>query len=414
MSRLTLRYGESEVSINIPSENLLQIVEPNELPGVKDEVAEITRALTNPINSKRISELGHGGQKVAIIVSDITRPTPSHKLLPPLLRELNDCGIPDGDITIVFATGLHRRLIESEMGQQVGLDVYHRVKCINHDVDDCTHIGTTGRGTKVNVLRAVVNADVVVCVGTIELHYFAGYSGGAKSILPGVSSKETIEMNHRLMFLPGASSGKVDSPVRADIEEAGAMLGIDFILNVVLNAKKEIVKAFAGHMIDAHRAGVAYVDEMYKVPVKDKADIVITSSGGAPKDLNMYQAYKALDNATHAITEGGSIILVAECAEGLGNDVFERWVGEAKSPGDVIRRIEQKFVLGGHMAAQIAKIAEKHDIYLVSAMTEELTKKAFFTPVKDAQDALARAMEKHGKDARVIVMPYGNSTLPVA
>ncbi len=413
MSRLTLRYGRSEVGVNIPRENLLQIVEPNELLGAKDEIAEIGEALTNPINSKRLSELVRDGQKVVIAVSDITRPTPSHKLLPPLLQELNDGGIPDEDITIVFATGLHRGLTEGEMKQQVGLDVHNRVKCTNHDVDDCTYIGTTGRGAKVSVLRAVVNADIVVCVGTIELHYFAGYSGGAKSILPGVSSGETIEMNHKLMLLPGASSGKVDSPVRADMEEAGAMLGVDFILNVVLNAKKEIVKAFAGDMIGAHRAGVVYVDKMYKVPVKGKADIAIASSGGAPKDLNMYQAYKALDNATHAITEKGSIILVAECAEGLGNETFERWVNEAKSPGDVIRRIKQRFVLGGHMAAQIARIVEKHDIYLVSAMPEELAKKTFFIPAKDAQDALTRAMEKHGKDVKVIVMPYGNSTLPI-
>ncbi|MDI6888426.1 MAG: nickel-dependent lactate racemase [Methanocellales archaeon] len=414
MSRLMLGYGKSEVSVNVPSENLLQIVKPNELPGAKDEAVEIKRALMNPINSKRLSELVHDGQKVAIVVSDITRPTPSHKLLLPLLQELNDGNIPDEDITIVFATGLHRRLTEKEMEQQVGLDVHNRVKCINHDVDDCTYIGTTKRGTRVNVLRVVANADVVICVGTIELHYFAGYSGGAKSILPGVSSRETIEMNHKLMLLPGASSGKVDSPVRVDMEEAGAALGVTFILNVVLNTKKEIVKAFAGDMIGAHRAGVAYVDKMYKVPIKDKADIAIASSGGAPKDLDVYQAYKALDNATHAITEKGSIILIAECAEGLGNEVFERWVEKAKSPRDVIRRIKQRFALGGHMAAQIARIAEKRDIYLVSAMPGELAKKAFFTPVKDAQDALVRAMEKHGKDAKVIVIPYGNSTLPGA
>lgn len=413
MSRLTLGYGKSEVGVDISRENLLQIVEPKELPGVRDETAEIRRALTNPINSKRFSELVHNGQDAVMLVSDITRPTPSHKLLPPLLQELNDGGIPDEDITIVFATGLHRKLTKEEMEQQVGLDVYEGAKCINHNVDDCTYIGTTKRGTRVNVLRAVVNADVVVCVGTIELHYFAGYSGGAKSILPGVSSGETIEMNHKLMLLPGASSGKVDSPVRADMEEAGAMLGVDFILNVVLNAKKEIVKAFAGDVIGAHRAGVVYVDKMYKVPVKGKADIAITSSGGTPKDLNMYQAYKALDNATHAITEKGSIILVAECAEGLGNEVFERWVEEAKSPGDVIGRIKQRFVLGGHMAAQIARIAERHDIYLVSAMPEELARKTFFIPVKDVQDAFTRAMEKHGKDVKIIVMPYGNSTLPI-
>ncbi|MDI6902906.1 MAG: nickel-dependent lactate racemase [Methanocellales archaeon] len=405
--RLALKYGKKEIDVTVPANS--QIVKPNELPG-QDEEAEIKRALMHPINSKKLSELVHPHEKVAIAVSDITRSTPSSKLLPPLLEELNKGGISNEDVTIVFATGLHRKLTEEERRLLVG-DVYDQIKCINHDVDDCVYLGTTRRGTKVSILRDVVDADIVVCVGNIELHYFAGYSGGAKSILPGVSSRETIEMNHKLMLLPTTRAGCVDSPVREDMEEAGTMLGVDFILNVVLNAKREIVRVVAGHPIHAHRTGVTYVDKMYKIPIKERADIVITSAGGAPKDLNIYQAYKALDNAKHASAEGGSIILVAECPEGLGNDVLEQWISEAKRPRDVIERLERNFELGGHMAAAIARIAEKHDIYIISEMPAHLAEKAFFIPVRDVGAALEEVMKKHG-EAKILVMPYGNSTLP--
>ena len=404
---LALKYGKKEIYSTVPANS--QIVKPNELPGQYEEV-EIKRALINPIGSKKLSELVHPHEKTVIIVSDITRPTPSSKLLPPLLKELNIGGVSSEDVLIVFATGLHRKLSEEEKRLLIG-DVYHQIKCINHDVDDCVYIGTTESGTRVSILRDVVDADVVICVGNIELHYFAGYSGGAKSVLPGVSSRETITMNHKLMLLPNVASGCVDGPVRKDMEDAGAILGIDFILNVVLNAKREIVRAVAGHPIHAHRVGIDHVNKLYKIPLKERADIVITSAGGAPKDITLYQAYKALDNAKHAVVEGGSIILVAECPEGLGNDVLESWVSEAKSTRDVIKRLERNFELGGHMAAAIARIAEKHDIYIVSDMPAPLAKKAFFIPVRDVEMALEEAMKKQG-DSKIIVMPYGNSTLP--
>ncbi|NYT00203.1 MAG: nickel-dependent lactate racemase [Methanocellales archaeon] len=404
---LALNYGKKEIYSNVPANS--QIVQPSEIPGQYEE-AEIKRALINPIGSKKLSELVHPHEKTVVIVSDITRPTPSSKLLPPLLEELDVGGVSSEDVLIVFATGLHRKISEEEKRLLIG-DIYYQVKCINHDVDDCVYIGTTKSGTRVSILRSVVDAEVVVCVGTIDLHYFAGYSGGAKSILPGVSSRDTIRMNHKLMLLPNVASGCVAGPVRRDMEDAGAILGIDFILNVVLNAEREIVRAVAGHPIHAHRVGINHVNELYKIPIKERADIVITSAGGAPKDINMYQAYKALDNAKHAVVEGGSIILVAECPEGLGNDVFESWINEAKSTRDVISRLEGNFELGGHMAAAIARIAEKHDIYLVSEMPDKLAKKAFFIPVRDVGLALEEAMKKQA-DSKIIVMPYGNSTLP--
>lgn len=407
-----LKYGKEYVDLAIPEKNLLGIVEPNELPRVEDETVEIIRALENPINSKRLSEITHPGSKTIIIASDITRPSPSSKLIPPLLDELHKGGVSNDDITVVFALGIHRSHTEEEQRMLVGDEIYDAVRCIDHDPSNCIQVGATKTGKPVEVFKPVAEADIVVCTGNIEFHYFAGYSGGAKAVMPGVSTREAILSNHMMMTLPEASAGRLDSPVRQEMDEAGEILGIDFILNVVLNSKKEIVHAVAGHPIDAYKAGTPWVDKMYKVPVK-AADIVITCAGGAPKDINLYQAQKALENAKYAVKDGGSIILVAECCEGFGEDMFERWIEDASTSTELIKRIESNFELGGHKAAAIALVMQKADVYLISAMPEEHAKKAFFIPRKSVQDALDDAMNKHGDDATVLVMPYGGSTLPV-
>lgn len=410
MTRVRLRYGKGSIEVDIPEKNLMGIIEPKELPRAVDEIKEINEAIKNPINSKKISEIVKNKEKVVIIVSDITRPTPSSKILPPLLNELYSCGIKNKDVTIVFALGIHRAHTEKERKNLVGEEIYRKIRCIDHDPENCINIGKTSYGTNVDIFKPVAEADVVICTGNVEFHYFAGYSGGSKAVMPGVSSKRAIQENHRMMVLPKAEAGRLDSPVRLDIDEAGEILGVDFALNVVLNEKKEIVKAFAGNPTDVYKAGAKYVDMMYKVPV-DPADIVITCAGGSPKDINLYQAQKALDNAKNAVKDGGAIILVAECSEGFGESTFEEWIREAKDPEDLIKRLEENFVLGGHKAAAIALVMRKAECYLVSNMPEDLAKEAFFIPKGDLQEALEEALRKQ-EDAKVLVMPYGGSTLP--
>mgnify|MGYP000954768987 FL=1 len=280
-------------------------------------------------------------------------------------------------------------------------------------MDDCVHIGLTARGTPVDIVRTVAAADRRICLGNIEYHYFAGYSGGAKAIMPGCSTREAIQHNHSHMTEDSACAGKIhDNPVREDIEEAAKMVGVDFILNVVLDENKQIIHAVAGDVTEAHREGCAFVDRLYATGIQRRADIVVVSQGGAPKDINLYQTQKALDNAKHAVRDGGVIILVGACQEGLGERVFEKWMTSAATPGDMIERIRTDFQLGGHKAAAIAMVLKRADIYLVSRMEADFVKSIHLEPFATAQAALDRATERLGPNASVIVMPYGGSTLP--
>ena len=336
-----LGYGKGTVWVNVDETSLMGVLEPAST-GVSgfSEGQEIERALSNPVNSPRLENMVKPGEKIAVITSDITRPCPSYKVLPPLMEELGRAGVRDDDITIVFALGSHRKHTEEEMKKLVGENIFSRYSCIDLDVDDCVSVGVTKRGTPVDVFRPVVEADRRICVGNIEYHYFAGYSGGAKAILPGVCTKEAIQANHRMMVRDDAVTGTLDTnPLRCDIDEVGDLISIDFILNVVLDPHKKILKAVAGHYIDAHREGCHFLDSLYKIRIEKAADIVIVSPGGFPKDINMYQAQKALDNARHAVREGGVIIWVASCIEGFGSAVFEKWIRGADSPDQIIEDI---------------------------------------------------------------------------
>jgi lactate racemase len=409
--QLLMAFGNTSMELEIPERNISSLILPSE-PGKKEEASIlIKKALENPIKSKKLSEIANSDSKVVIIVSDVTRPTPTAKILPLLLEELYEGGVRDENISIVFALGLHRQQTEEESKKLVGKAIYEKIRCIQHDIHRCKRIGVTSRGTPLEVLEDVTDADIVIGTGSVEFHYYAGYSGGAKSILPGISSRETIITNHKMMIDENAVSGRVDGAVRQDMEEAAKIFGLDFILNVVLNSRKEIVAAVAGDFIEAHRKGTEIVDSMYKVPV-EPADAVIVSCGGFPKDVNLFQANKALDNATQAVKEGGFIILVAECAEGIGNQVYECWNKECKSPDDAIERFKQCFEFGGHKSAIVARIAKKFKLYLVSKLSEEQARSAFFIPVSNLNETLsALLLEK--PDAKIHLMPHGGQTLPV-
>ena len=331
---IPLAFGSGISELSVPEKNVSSIILPSESTIKEEGASLIKKALENPIKSTRLSEIVNPDSRVAIIVSDVTRPTPTAKILPPLLDELYLGGAKNENITIVFALGLHRLQTEEECRQLVGEEIFENIRCIQHDRKRCRLIGETSFGTPVEVFEEVLDSDLVVSTGTLEFHYYAGYGGGGKSILPGVSSEKSILSFHSFyskLFEGSPLSGKAGSPARQNIEEAARIAGLDFILNVVINSKKEIVAAVAGDFIEAHRKGAEYVDAMYKVPV-EPADAVIVSCGGFPKDINLYQATKSLEHAIPAVKEGGSIILVAECAEGIGNKVYECWNRECKTP----------------------------------------------------------------------------------
>ena len=406
-------YGKRSVDIDIDEGNVISVLTPNEVALELTGVDEVIRSLRDPIDSALLRDIVRPGERIAIVTSDITRPLPSYKILPAVLEELSRAGVADEDILIVFGLGSHEGHSEDRKRALVGDAVYDRVRCVDSDPDDCVRMGVTSSGTPVDVFRPVAQADRRICLGNIEFHYFAGYSGGAKAIMPGVSTRDAIQNNHSAMVRPEAAAGRLNgNPVREDIEEAGRISGIDFIVNVVLNEKKEIIRSFCGHPVAAHRAGCAFLDSFYKICLPRKADIVVVSPGGFPKDINMYQAQKALDNARHAVRDGGIIVWLASCSEGLGETHFEEWMtGHAKS-ADMIEHICRDFVLGGHKAAAIAMVLKKARIFLVSDLEPDFVRSIFLEPFTDAQGAVDAAFTELGSDSGVILMPYGGSTLP--
>ena len=406
-------YAKEKINVTIPDENYMATLVPNHVElGLTGE-EEVIRSLKSPIGTPRLKDMVTPGQKIAIITSDITRPMPSYKVIPHVLDELHEAGVKDSDVTVVFALGSHGGHTEERMRHMVGDKVFETVKCIDSDMNDTKHLGTTSRGTPVDIFTPVAEADFKICMGNIEYHYFAGYSGGAKAIMPGVSTRNAIQNNHSAMVQPEACAGRLEgNPVREDIEESGKILGIDFIVNVVLNEKKEIIKCFSGDSVKAHREGCKFLDSFYAIPLKEKADIVLVSAGGFPKDINMYQAQKALDNAKHAVKDGGIIIWVAECSEGLGEKHFEDWMTGHKKASDMIPHIKCEFILGGHKAAAIAMVLEKARIFLVSGLEPDFVKSVFLEPYSSIDEALKDALNIMGENAKVLAMPYGGSTLP--
>ena len=414
VAEFSLPFGRVQLNGKVPAPNLLGVFMPQEDTEAVDELALLQQTLAQPIGTLPLRDLARPGQKIAIVTSDLTRPCPSERLLPPVLEELRMAGIPDADVTIIIALGLHRPMSPQELEAAVGSEIYHRVQVINHDPAAVVRLGVTSAGTPVEIFRPLVEADLRICLGNLEFHYFAGYSGGSKAILPGCASRATVNANHAMMVHPQAIAGRLEgNPVRADIEEGVAMLGVDFILNVVVDGHHRIVEAVAGQAKAAHRRGCELVVQRGTVPVPQRADIVLVSAGGYPKDVDMYQAQKALDSAAAAVRDGGIIIWVAECSEGLGNRTFESWLREAGSPGEILDRIQREFVLGGHKAAAIATVQQRARIYLISALTPETVRDCGLEPFDDLSRAITAALDKTGQDAQIIVLPHGGSILPI-
>lgn len=413
MKEFQIGYGKEDISFELPVENFLMEVKANEISVELTGIEEVERALQNPIGTPRLSDIVSKGESVCIVTSDITRPCPSHILLPPVIGELLEAGISPDDITVVFALGSHRRHTEQEKRILVGDEIYEMVHTVDSDPEDTVFLGYTSRGTPVNITSIVAQADRRICLGNIEMHYFAGYSGGGKAIMPGVSDREAIQANHSKMIEETSKAGEItNNNVRLDIEEAADICGIDFILNVVLDEEKVIVKAVAGDHRKAHRAGCEFLDSLYKIRLPGLADIVIATPGGFPKDINVYQAQKSLDNAKHAVKQDGVIILVADCSEGFGEHVFEEWLTAAPTSDSLIDRIRTEFRLGGHKAAAIAMVLNRCDVHFVSNLPLEEASQTFMKPYPDIPSALADAMKKMGKKAKIIVMPHAGSTLP--
>jgi len=413
-----LPYGKTDVCVRVPARNLLGTIEPKDRAAAPDQKAEVERALKEPIGTKRLLEIAKPESKVAIVVDDATRKAPSERMLIPVLAELNEAGVKDENVTVIFGCGTHRAVKPEEATELLGAEALKRVKAISHCCtdSDLVYVGTTKTyGNKVRVNRAFAEADVRILLGDVNYHYYAGYGGGRKSVLPAVSCGETIQHNHAMLVNPNARTGILEgNPIHIDMTEAARIAKVDFIVNVVENKKGEIVKAFAGDVEAAFLEGVKLVDEMYQVTIDRRADIVVVSAGGYPADMNLYQAYKGLDNALDAVKRGGVIILVAECLEGHGNQVFYEWMTRLGDVKAVEKEVRRNFVMGGHKALYLLKALQNHPIILVSSMPDFYATSIFkLKTARAVNDALNEAFKIAGSASRVWAMPQGSYTLPV-
>ena len=413
--RFDLAYGRTSRSVVLPDTAHVVLLEPaaESAPAPPEEL--IARALAEPIGSPPLRDCVRGASHVVIVISDITRPCPSAIMLPPLVDALNAAGIPDDHLTVVCAIGVHRHHTEAERRTLVGDDVWKRVPVVDSDPHDVVPLGTTAAGTPVEITRRVVEADAVIAVGNIEYHYFVGCGGGLKAVVPGCASERTVSANHSMMTRPEAVAGRLEgNPVRMDLEEAAKLTNIRFILNALLDSKGHVAAVVAGDPVAAHRAGCEILDASNQAQLSTKVPIAIASTGGYPKDINLYQAQKSLDNAARTVAEGGTLVLLAECSDGVGHDVFEQWMREAPSPTACLARFEQGFVLGGHKAAAIARLAVRmYQIALVSSLLPEDVREMGLVPYETAQAAVDQALAYYGPDASVIVMPHAASILPI-
>lgn len=380
----------------------------------------VCQALENPISSKRLCDMAKDKKNILIITSDHTRPVPSSITLLLLLREIR-MENTDVNIKILIATGLHRPMTQDEMADKFGADLIKNEEFINHDgyqKENMVFKGILPSGGELWLNSLVDWAGLIVSEGFIEPHFFAGFSGGRKSILPGIASEKTVLANHCASFIAdrrAVTGNLADNPVHKDMLFAARAAGLAFILNVVLDSEKRIVKAFAGDSQEAHRAGCAFVSELCRVePVN--SDIIITSNGGYPLDQNIYQAVKGMTAAEACVGEGNIIIMVAACSDGHGGEGFYNFFNNASSPAALLAEIEdvsQDSTIPDQWEAQIlARILSKNTvIFVADSTTEQIIKNMHMTYASTLKDALLTAEKLKGADASVTVIPDGVSVI---
>jgi nickel-dependent lactate racemase len=409
-------YGNTALTARIPRENIACVLERKCAACLADDTAAFLEAIRRPIGSPPLTECISRKDKVVIIVTDNTRACPDDRILPPLLAELEQ-KLPKENITIIVALGLHAPLSKAELNKKLGKDIVSGYRVLNHDTSKTVNIGTTCRGTPVEVNRLVVEADFRISTGFIEPHFFAGFSGGSKSIAPGVSSPKAIYHNHgyEMIAHPLSRAGILKgNPVHEDIVEQAGMAGLNFIINVLLDDNHRITHVVAGHPVEAHEEGCRIEKGLAGFKVGRKADITVTSNSGAPLDLDLYQTVKGIDNAAMITRRGGAIIIASSCNRGAGPEAFTRLHLSARSPAEVLEKIQS----GGlnHLPWQNQRLACAQligDIYLVSELDNGMVKDMMMTPVRSIEEGLEKAFLKLGKKAQIAVIPEGHLVLPL-
>ncbi|MFW6035154.1 MAG: nickel-dependent lactate racemase [Halothermotrichaceae bacterium] len=410
-NNINLQYGTKQVTCKEPAN--YRILESGKDKNKVKWDKKIEDVFSNPVDSQTLTEIvkNEAPEKIVIIINDITRPVPYNIVLKPILDELLESGIKKEQIKLIIATGMHRPMTADEVAETLGEEIADNYHWLNHKCkEEMIYLGQLKNDIPLYVNPLAVEADLLCAVGVIAPHYMAGFSGGRKSLLPGVCGKETIESHHSLMRLPESRTANLErNQFHETMLEAAEIAGLRFISNVVVDSKNEVIDLVAGDYYKAWQKGVELCNRSSVIEVDELADAAVVSVGGFPKDINMYQAQKALENASYCVKKGGPILIVAECREGLGEEVFEKWLDEAETVEYLEKKIKKVFELGGHKAFAVARVAKEHPLYLYSSMDSELTAKTFMKKI-DNLDSFIEEIVK--EDDFVYILPHGANTVP--
>jgi lactate racemase len=410
--RVALAYGKDKLEAAIAESRVADIVEPN-VVSAGDEAETIRRGIEQPVNSRSFDEFVADAEDLLFIVNDHTRPTPTARILNEIYPEIGD-----KEAKFLIATGIHRPPNDEELSFMFGehLDLLKHVIHV-HDAgkdEDMTYLGVSSTGTEMYVNRLSLEAHKLVIIGSVEPHYFAGYTGGRKSFLPGIASYKTIEQNHRHALNPRAQALVVEgNPVHEDMVDAlGTIAGKEvFSIQTVLDGQKRVYYCTSGDMHGSFLAAIDKAHEVYCVDIKEKADIVVAVAG-YPSDVDLYQSQKALDNGKLALKEGGILVLISECRSGIGEKAYFDLLASSRTPQEALRKIGEGYKLGYHKAAKMAEIATWADIWGVTGLDDADSERAFIRPFHGVQEALDRAIEQTGEGARVLFLLDASLTVP--
>lgn len=411
--QIDVPYGkEGSLSAIINDEIQVSFLEANDVE-IKDEDQAIIEAIANPINARNFKDFLADAKQVLVIVNDATRPTPTQKVLDVIFDDLGKT-----QYNFIIATGAHRGPTEEEYLQIFG-PYYEKIKgrIIVHDArkkEDLVFLGTSSNGTQMYVNKAAAEADKFIIISSVEPHYFAGYTGGRKSFLPGIAGFETIEQNHKLALLPEARAlSLTGNPVHEDMMDAIKTVKQEiFSIMTVLDKHHNVYATCAGHIHDSFHAAIDKANEVFAAPLEEKADIVV-SVVKFPQDIDLYQAQKGIDNAKLALKKNGIMILVAKCRDNIGGKAFADLLGSCDTPKAALDKIEQGYVLGYHKAAKMAEIGLWAQMWAVTDVAPEVISKLFITPFSDLQTAIDKALEEKGRDASVLFLMDGGLTVPL-
>ncbi len=414
-----LAYGRNGLQVNLPDH--ADVLTARFVPGVVDEATALRAALRYPIVAPPLAEILKRGDKVVVCHSDITRATPNERIMPVLLAELQAVGVRRDDITLLNALGTHRPQTEAELRQMLGNAIVDNYRCQQHNAFDDANLvplDTTSFGNPVRVNRLLVESDVKILTGFIEPHFFAGFSGGPKGVLPALAGQESVLTNHGVAMIahPKATWGScVGNPIWEEMCEAAAMLQPDLLLNVTLNVEKQITGVFAGELLAAHQAGRDFVRASAMLPVQQPYDIVITTNSGYPLDQNLYQCVKGMSAARQIVRRGGAIIMAGACADGLpDHGRYAELLATGGSPQGVLEMITQPgFRAQDQWQVLVQSQIQLHaEVYVYSdGLTDDQIERALFTPCRNIEATVASLVEKYGPNARICVLPEGPQTI---